>query len=360
MRLRINEKHFEGQTIYVGIDVHKKNWKVSMYCGGIEHKSISMDPSPEVLSAYLKRTFPGAGYQAVYEAGFSGFSACRSLLSLGVDCKVIHASDVPTTQKQKLQKTDTVDSRKLAQSLTDSRVNFIHIPTASLEADRSLLRQRSRLVEDITRTKLRVKSLLFQHGIAIPDWLSEHQTRYWSGAFTQWLTELEPPFPSLSDTIARYVRIGLFQRKELLMVNRQIRQLAATGPYQSLYQTLLSVPGIGCTTAMWLLVQLGDITRFASIDQLNSYIGLVPSMHGSGDRMSTGPLIKRGHKKLKSLLIEAAWIAVKRDPALMSTFLELSKRMPKNKAIIRIARKLINRIKYILTHHQPYETGIIN
>jgi hypothetical protein len=75
--------------------------------------------------------------------------------------------------------------------------------------------------------------------------------------------------------------------------------------------------------------------------------------------MAVGKLIKRGRKELKLMLVEASWIAVRNDPALTIVFTELAKRMPKNKAIIRIAKKLLNRLRHVLIHKQPYVNGIV-
>jgi len=105
-------------------------------------------------------------------------------------------------------------------------------------------------------------------------------------------------------------------------------------------------------------VQIGDIRRFKSLDDLCNYIGLVPSMHGSGDKITTGKMIHRGRKELKILLIEAAWEAVRLDPVMMATFNRLKSRMNKYKAIIRIARKMISRIRFILLTQTPYQLGI--
>jgi hypothetical protein len=59
------------------------------------------------------------------------------------------------------------------------------------------------------------------------------------------------------------------------------------------------------------------------------------------------------------MIIEAAWEAVRLDPALMAKFNELTRRMNKNKAIIRIARKLVSRMRSVLMAREPYKLGII-
>jgi transposase len=310
------------------------------------------------LASYLRRNFPGADYHAVYEAGFNGFYSCRKLRQLGINCDVIHAADVPTRHKEKIQKTDPSDSRKLARSLRSHEFEAIHVPEPLLEADRALVRQRFRVMKDVTRTKARVRSLLFQFNINVPDRFTSAQTRHWSKVYINWLKELPVEHESLRQALDNYIRIGELQRKELLSINKQVRILSQNDAYIGNYNFLISIPGIGFLTAMTFLVQIGDIRRFTRLDDLCNYVGLVPMMHGSGDKMHTGKMIKRGRKEFKIMLIEASWDAIRMDPALMAKFNELTKRMNKNKAIIRIARKMLSRIRTVLLNQKKYELGI--
>ncbi|MEI6053342.1 MAG: IS110 family transposase, partial [Opitutaceae bacterium] len=323
MRNEITKDSFKDQPLYVGIDYHQKSWKVTILGEQYEHKTMSQNPDPGLLANYLKRNFPGGDYHAVYEAGFSGFESCRKLNELGINCIVIHPADVPTSQKEKLQKTDKADSRKLARSLRSNEFEAIHVPDPELEADRALIRQRFRLVKDVSRTKNRIKSLLFQFGIQIPDCFTSAQTRHWSKVYINWLKELAIDMPSLKKVIDNYIQIGENQRRDLLVVSKQARELSLTEAYQANYKLLLSVPGIGLITAMTFLVQIVDIKRFGRLDDLCNYIGLVPKMYGSGDKMQVGKMIKRGRKELKIMLIEASWDAIRKDPALMLKFTEL-------------------------------------
>lgn len=359
MQTKVNKKSFEGQSFYIGIDCHKKSWKVTILGEKYEHKTMSQNPDAILLSDYLHRNFPGGTYHAVYEAGFSGFKSCRILNELGVKCDLIHPADVPTNQKEKLQKTDKADSRKLARMLRSNEFQPIHIPDQKLEADRALIRQRFRIMKDVCRTKNRVKSLLYQFGIDIPENYTASQTRHWSKLYINWLREVEVVNESLRQTIDNYIRIGEYLRKELLLANRQIRELSQTKAYKNNYDLLLSLPGVGLITAMIFLVQLGDIDRFKRLDELCNYVGLVPRMHGSGEKMLTGKITHRGRKELKIMLIEASWDAIRLDPALMLKFNELSKRMKKNKAIIRIARKLLSRMRYVLQQQEKYELNVV-
>jgi transposase len=359
MRTKVSEKTFIGQSFYAGIDCHKKSWKVTIMGEEYEHKSFSQDPDPKLLEQYLRRNFPGGNYKAVYEAGFSGFGACRQLKQLGVDCMVIHAGDVPTTQKEKQQKSDKTDSRKLARCLHEKKFTGIDIPSHKTETDRALVRQRFRIVKDLSRIKNRVKALLFQFSIDIPDCFTDNQSRSWTKRYIDWLKNLSMEWQNIREVLDSYIRTAEYLRKELLLITKIIRKMTEEEYYKTNYELLMSIPGIGTTTGMMILTQIDDVKRFETLDKMCNYIGLVPSMHGSGDKVKTGKLINRGRKELKIMMIEASWKAVREDPALMAKFNELCKTMQKNKAIIRIARKLVSRIRHVLIHQEKYESGVL-
>ena len=110
---------------------------------------------------------------------------------------------------------------------------------------------------------------------------------------------------------------------------------------------------------MTFLTEIEDINRFKSTDHLASFVGLIPKYHSSGEREITGEITFRGLTTLKQVLVESSWIAARIDPALSLAFNTYVKRMPPNKAIIRIARKLLNRIYYVLKNDRVYIKGIV-
>ena len=110
---------------------------------------------------------------------------------------------------------------------------------------------------------------------------------------------------------------------------------------------------------MILLTEIIDINRFKSLDHLASYVGLVPGEDSSGETERVTSISPRRNSHLRVLLIECSWVAVRKDPALLMAFSKLTKRMPENRAIIRIARKLLNRIRYVLKNQEPYEIAIV-
>lgn len=360
MQNKVNKLDFSGQSFYVGIDVHKKSWKVTVMSQEMEHKTFSQDPDSRSLVNYLERKFPGATYKAVYEAGFSGFGLYRELSKLGVECVVAHPADIPTQQKEKMQKDDQRDSRKLCKGLRGGMLEGIYVPDEQQLADRSLVRCRSKLVKDLSRVKNRVKSLLMFHGIETPSNFSQQETRHWSKRYMEWLRLIQIPELSLKIALEAFLVEGTNLRQQILLVTRHIRQLSQSDRYRENISLLLGMPGIGIITGMVFLTEIGDFKRFKRFDDLCSYVGLIPSTSSSGEKESTGQMTLRGKKYLKISLIESSWTAVAKDPALMLKFGELSKRMAKNKAIIRIAKSLLNRMRHIVTKKEEYQMGVVS
>ena len=149
------------------------------------------------------------------------------------------------------------------------------------------------------------------------------------------------------------------QRKSLLEATRKLRGLSRSGRYAVEYELLRSVPGVGLITAMALLVELEDIRRFSNSDKLAGYIGLIPTSHSSGSKDSKGEMTFRGQTQLRDKLIECAWIAARVDPALAMAFNKLILRIEPNKAVTRIARKVLNRIFHVLKYRKRYEHAVV-
>jgi len=359
MQTQRNELNFEGQNIYVGLDVHLKSWTACIMTEHLEHKKFTQPPEAKVLYNYLTRNFPGATYHSVYESGFSGFWAHRQLEALGIHSMVTNAADVPTGQKEKIQKDDAVDSRKLARSLRSGDLEAIYVPSESILEERSLIRTRAALVKDMTRFKQRIKSFLYFFGIRIPERFNKSGS-HWSKNFMRWLKEevklsQETGRQSLDILIQEVEE----QRKLLLLVNRQVTSLSTNERYASNVRLLKTIPGIGLLTAMTLLTEMETVERFADTDHFAAYVGLVPNRHNSGDVKNDGEMTFRGQSTLKKCIIEATWIAARRDPALSLAYNRYVQRMNSNNAIIRIARKLLNRICFVLKNKKEYVTCIV-
>jgi len=352
----VSKLDFTGQQIYIGMDVHKKSWSVSIYTDQFEHKTFSQPPKVEVLMNYLKRNFPGAAYKTVYEAGFSGFWIHDQLQEQGVQCLVVNPADVPTKDKERAGKTDRVDCRKLARSLRSGEIEGIYVPSRPKAEDRGLIRTRHSMVKKQTRCKNQIKSILCFYGITIPDDLAKS---HWSRRFINWIESLHMERASGDMALKVHLAELMNIRSLIADMNRAIRKLANTDEYRDNVRLLKTVPGISILTAMTLLTELYDITRFKTLDKLCGYVGLIPDTNSSGETDRKTGMTGRRNNHLRGVIIESAWTAVRKDPALMMAFNELCKHMTKTNAIVRIAKKLLNRIRYVLKNQQEYVPAVI-
>lgn len=356
METQINKLDFNGQNIYVGFDVHLKSWTVTIMTEKLVHKTFSQSPQPKMLYQYLVKHFPGGTYHSAYEAGFCGYWIHNQLKSYGVNSIVVNPADIPTTGKEKVQKEDARDSRKIARSLRSGELSAIHVPASKTLEDRCLLRTRNMLVKDLTRNKNRIKSFLYFHGIEIPATFAKNN---WSKPFINWLENISMPEHSSKYSLQAIIEASKNLRVSVLQITRQINELSKTDAYKEKIKLLQSICGIGLLTSMAILTELETITRFRNIDKLCSFIGFVPSTHSSGDEETVGNITPRGHSVLRSAIIESSWIAVRLDPALIKSYQNYCKRMKPNQAIVRIAKKLLSRIRYVLKNKQPYVCSVV-
>jgi len=209
------------------------------------------------------------------------------------------------------------------------------------------------LVKDLARYKNRIKSFLYFYGINIDDSFSNPQS-HWSNRFLMWLESIEIDGGSGKEALQVLISECKNLRASILKITKQIRNLSNTETYQKQVTLLKSVPGIGLLTAMTILTELESIDRFNNIDKMCGYIGLVPSTKSSGEKERTGDITPRGHSVLRTAIIESSWTAIRNDPSLMKSYLSYCKRMESNKAIIKIAKKLLSRIRFVLSNQKPY------
>lgn len=354
-----SELNFKGHNIFVGIDLHLKSWTVTILTEKLTHKTFTQAASVETLHKYLVKNFPGGIYHSVYEAGFSGLWTHFNLKEMGINNIVVNPADVPTTQKEELEKDDPVDSRKLARSLRSGDLTPIYIPASSTLQDRSLVRLRATLVKDMARFKQRIKSFLYFYGVSYPQEFEKAGT-HWSKRFMKWLKEdVTLQHDSGAQTLKILIQEAEQQRKLLLETTRKVRELSSSEKYASNMILLRTIPGIGFITAITFLTEIENIERFDNSDHFAGFIGLVPNRHSSGSKEKVGEMTFRGQDTLKRAIIESSWFAARLDPALNKSFHSYLNRMEANKAIIRIARKVLNRMFFVLKNKTEYVQSVV-
>jgi transposase len=351
--MKVKVLSFKNQLFYIGIDVHLKSWTVTIRTSGVELKTFKMDPVPEQLAAYLSKMFPEGIYKTVYEAGFCGFWIHHKLAELGINNIVIHPADVPTTQKEKQQKCDPRDSRKLARELESGHLEPIYVFSVEDQTLKSLCRLRISQGKDLTVVKNRICSYVHLFGQAIPE-----ETR-WTGAFVEKLYILSERLPN-GETLKHLANSLKRKKLEILETTRDLRKAIRRSSKGKLLKLLLTIPGVGFITAATLITEISDIYRFRNFNTLASFVGLIPSTTSSAEKEKVMGLTKRRNKFIQRMLIEASWVAVRKDPVLLKSFTDLTKRMKKQEAIIKIAKKLLNRIKAVWLNQLEYKICYID
>lgn len=275
-----NSIDFDGQIFYVGLDVHKKSWAVTVRSLGMQVAHFTQPPSAQALATTLTRKFPGGIFYSAYEAGFCGTVNHEQICKLGITNIIVHAADIPMTDKQKKNKTDLHDSRSIAENLERNTLHGIHVLTREQQELRGLFRLREGKVRDVTRTNNRLKGYLMYFGIQIPDIVAKNESL--TKKALEWLDNLELETQAGTISLKQYSEALKCQRTELFQITKMLRQQMQT-VHEQAYNHLLTVPGIGPVTKMGLLAEIGDFNRFYEPDKYCSYLGLTPWNDSTGE-----------------------------------------------------------------------------
>ncbi len=341
---------YVGKDVFVGIDVHKKTYYVVARVNQEIVKKWTASASPQKLGEQLIKFFSGAKIHTAYEAGFSGFALHRKLVNLGIDNIVVHAAGIEVAVNNRV-KTDKRDATKLATMLEAKRLKGIHIPSEKEENQRLLTRTREQLVKDRTAVKNKIRMKFHQLGLI--DYDENHtMTHKLVKEILSQTTSRE-----LILVIQAYCRIWKSLDQEIRYIEQELKKPAQTDPNEPTYR---SVPGVGNISARILSNELGNMSQFPNEGQLFSYTGLTPCEFSSGEAIRRGHISKQGNSRLRAILVEVAWRAIKKDPALEEFFNRLYPRTGKTRAIIAVARKLIGRIRAAFKKKELYQIGFSN
>ncbi len=163
--------------------------------------------------------------------------------------------------------------------------------------------------------------------------------------------------PELSLVIEAYWQVGKSIETQIKKIEQQLNEQAKVDPNETIYR---SAPGIGPLSSRILSNELGDLSQFANERQLFSYTGLTPSEHSSGDTIRKGHITRQGNSRVRYILNQAAWRAIKKDQDLKAFFERLYPRTGKKRAIVAVARKLIGRIRAAFRTETPYQMNPIS
>lgn len=293
-----------NRSMFVGLDVHKETIDVSIaegHRGGeVRHYGViasDLEPLDKVVRALRA---PDRQLHFVYEAGPCGFGIYRHPTQRGEQCVVVSPSMVPKRSGDRV-KTDRRDSLTLARLHRAGELRAIYVPDDADEALRDLVRAREDAVVVGTQAKYRLKAFLLRQGRRYPG------REGWTPPYRRWLTDLSVPTAPQHITLREYRDTIDETERRIARVTEQLRALTPTWRWAPVVAALHALRGVSFVTAVAVVAELGDLTRFGHPRELMAYLGLVPSEYSSGPSVRRGAITKAGNPHARRLLAEAAW-----------------------------------------------------
>jgi transposase len=361
----------DPRTVAVGLDVHKSSVRLAAVCGGelLGEVTLGFDHAAVERALYA---WPGA--RVCQEAGPTGFGLHRHLLAAGIDSEVVAPGLVPSRPGDRV-KTDKRDARRLAALHAGGLLTAIYVPSPELEALRDLVRAREDARLDRMRGRHRLGKFVLRHDRRMP-------TTCWGVTRRAWLGRQAFALPGQQQTFDDYLFAVDQLDRRIGVLEAEIDRIAADGSHTELIARLRCLRGVDTLTAVGLVCEVGDFTRFKTAEQFMSFVGLVPSERSSGDSRRQGSITKAGSSHARRLLIESAWHARRRptvgyelarrhrdqDPAVLERAWRCQQRLhrrwqrmggrgkPHQKIVVACARELAGFIWAIATD-QPLRTS---
>lgn len=320
-------------TFWIGIDVHKRTYHIALLRDEGDFFTWTAPANTDPLVHQFLDL--GISIGAVcYESGPTGFSLARRLQEVGIPVIVAAPSKILRSVTRGA-KTDRLDCIKLARFVSKGLVKPIAIPTPKEESERALLRRRHKIVDDIRRRRQRIKAMSLFHGFELPK-----EVPQWRTGCIKALKAMNLP-DALKWTMESHVRELEFLERELSILTAQLKSISGNQEHRSITEALKSVPGVGEVVATSFLLEVFNPQRFKRKEEIAGYLGLAPLVRHSGEKAPRGHLVPVGQNRLRSLLIEAAWIWRARDEYARDLYNRIySRTMIPQKAITALARRL--------------------
>jgi transposase len=329
---------------YTGIDLHKKTSFITTVddSGKVVFRRNFANQEEHILDYFVNLDGPT---KIVIESMCSWYWLHDLLRAHNFNVVISNPLKTKAIASAKI-KNDKVDSHMLAQLLRADLIATVHVCRLKTRKLKELLRHRQRLVRDATRMKNRIHMLLMKNNTAIPvsDLFGVKGMKY--------LKDIELPIYHRQQ-LKSYLTLYSCLTEQIEPLTKQIRDLAQKDPMAKL---LMTIPGIGPLTAMFIVAEIEDISRFPSYRNLSSYAGLVPCLDASADKSRTGRITKQGSPYLRSALVEAAQVIPRMKKTRLNVFFR--KRIVRagyQKAIVATAHKILQYVYYVLKNQTPYQ-----
>ena len=363
----------QRSKIHVGLDAHKDGITVAAAEPGRDKARVVGKVVHDVakLLKVLTRLGTVDELHIVYEAGPTGYGLQRALAARGYTCEVIAPSKTPRQPGQRV-KTDARDSLDLAEYSRAGTLTPVWIPDPEDEAIRDLSRAREDAVHNRTQVRQQLKGFLLRHDRRYGGKTS------WCPTHDAWMARQSFESAATQTAFTEYWQAVKAADERVARLTKALQASIAGWRFEPVVEALQALRGVAAVTAIGLVAEIGDLSRFEHPRKLMGYLGLVPSEHSSGERTCRGSITKTGNGHARRLLVEAAWnyrfkarvgrdlnerqqglseairtIAWKGQLRLTSRYAALSKRgIQANKVCVAVARELAGFVWAIGMHAQ--------
>lgn len=340
--------------VFCGLDVDKRTFAVTYMDHGLLMQSLTIAYDPLHLVNYTRKHFSDKRVVFAYEAGPTGYGLCDRLREAGYACLVVSPATIPREPGCRV-KTNRLDSKKLARALRGGELRGIRVPRGVYRELRQLVQLRQVHVRQVRGYKCRIKALLLLEGLCFPEGSGSDQWPRW---VMRALQEL-PCTAAVRFKLDRLLETLEFHREQALRAQREIRRFCESeADLADSIRYLMSLPGVGWIIASMTLARIGDWRELRRAQEIGAFMGLVPTENTTGDRVRKGSITKAGDPVLRSMLIEGAWTAIRKDSELRALYQRVYQRHPRDraarKAIVAVARKLTLRMYSVLKERRFY------
>ena len=342
---------FENKDLYIGIDVHKKRWVVTVRTYDLELKTFSMDAGCEELERFIKENYKDAHIHIVYECCFAGFWIYDYFVEKGYDIIVTPTNRI--YRDGSIVKTDKIDSRKLAFQHSRDLLRAVKVPKVKIREYKYIFRiyDKEKMREGVILRQ--IKSILEQ---------KNHPLKWekWNKIFIEKLKAIKFEENIFNMKFAQLLKEYQYVKEQIKDSEKRIKEIAEDEELGVKIKRLEKIKGIGIISAVRLVVYLFDREdKFESGEKLVHYLGLTPGEDSTGEnivRQRTGLI---GNRQLRSIIIQLSWVAVRKDGNLLDKFERVYKSSGcKQKAIVAVARKLMMKVHAVINKELDYEVNM--
>ena len=290
---------------YIGMDVHTTNFTLCCYSFEDDkvYATVQVKPEYTQILKYMSRIRKQCGedtrFVCGYEAGCLGYSLYHQLTDHGVECVILAPSTMAETPGKKI-KTDKRDAEKIARCLAYHQYKPVYIPDEEDDAVKEYIRMRDDVKAHLKETKQQIIAYYTRHGFQFDG--SSHRTQ----KHLNWVERLQFQNSIHQEVLREYLTVFYDLSEKVAVYDARIAELSHSERYAENVGKLCCFSGIATHTALSLLAEVGDFSRFRSAPQFAAYLGLVPGEHSSSDKQHRTGITKAGNSHLRRLLIESA------------------------------------------------------